>query len=573
MKHNLETKQIPRNLSPVISMLKSVKPQANELMIWVILQAESNTKNKELMEEGEQHENDDEETASQAQQRAEVEQSRKDLEQVESERLRIEAEQLEAQKKAQDNKNAAASRAVQQPPNKIPRKSAIGNHTQSREELQASREMSDGEADDWLAYENSRRKNNRQQTTPPTNRFMRSGVFTQQDMTHIGLGTFQPVPGELDDFDDFDLNSPSKRTAPVVHSTANGHAGRRSQHVNTPAVGAQIGMYDHQLNNSSYVFQTRKSIRMEPMPSNIPEKDKLLAWKNWLYTLELNFQKHGISEQYQMALELQLLAGLEVAKVVLVNRLWTPTADPDPDWPYYSMLKRKITKHFATLTNSQVLTMEYLAIQQNSGETIHEYAQRVKLMGDRLFEYNETLVTGVFLKGLRDKTLKERALTYGWSIEKTVQTAMRSAALRISGKTWGEEEGPSCTVAEVSRSSGAASAYETKRPMQRQQFNKPRYERSELPDSKAKACSNCGWDHGSDKRCPAAGKKCFECGRLGHWGRMCRAKGNTREGSKTNDRDSHTKKPTKKDYSGGKTIREVETSYSPEQVKQNSDSE
>lgn len=38
-------------------------------------------------------------------------------------------------------------------------------------------------------------------------------------------------------------------------------------------------------------------------------------------------------------------------------------------------------------------------------------------------------------------------------------------------------------------------------------------------------CSNCGGRHGAEESCPASGRPCHGCGKLGHFERMCRSRG------------------------------------------------
>ena len=43
---------------------------------------------------------------------------------------------------------------------------------------------------------------------------------------------------------------------------------------------------------------------------------------------------------------------------------------------------------------------------------------------------------------------------------------------------------------------------------------------------KQKSCPNCGGFHASEPRkiCPASGTKCRNCGKMGHWDKVCRSK-------------------------------------------------
>ena len=51
----------------------------------------------------------------------------------------------------------------------------------------------------------------------------------------------------------------------------------------------------------------------------------------------------------------------------------------------------------------------------------------------------------------------------------------------------------------------------------------------------AGGCNNCGLVHGPG-RCSADDKKCFDCGKLGHLGRVCRARTRSPSATRTEDR-------------------------------------
>jgi hypothetical protein len=183
----------------------------------------------------------------------------------------------------------------------------------------------------------------------------------------------------------------------------------------------------------------------------------------------------------------------------------------------YDSALQSLTERFDPVANKDMEIYEFRQITQSSGETLNEFYRRLKEKASTCEFANEeaeirtqiihkTSDARLRRKALRDEPDLKALLKYGLTLEQSdghsklleedKNTPYRQTNF-IKGKNWQE------------RKRGHNS-----------QGNNTRY--NAPAKQSTQKCRNCGGSYphiGGKSSCPAAGKKCFECGKMGHFGK------------------------------------------------------
>lgn len=147
---------------------------------------------------------------------------------------------------------------------------------------------------------------------------------------------------------------------------------------------------------------------------------------------------------------------------------------------------------------------------QEEGETIDQYATILRTLASTC-EFKDLkdglirdrIICGINNQNIRERLLRETDLT----LEKTLNICRAAEHSRQQLKTMHESSNANIdavrhkTTREISRPTDAS----------RRQVNDQR-----------KPCGNCGFSH-RPRSCPAYGKKCDNCSRIGHFAKCCRS--------------------------------------------------
>lgn len=168
-----------------------------------------------------------------------------------------------------------------------------------------------------------------------------------------------------------------------------------------------------------------------------------------------------------------------------------------------------------SLTDPTLTHQALLACKQKPGELANDYYIRLmKLVGSG--DYDNDFAKTHFINGLSDAFLKDAAITGGWSLAQTVAAASRRESYRAGGIA--SLLGPTESEPMVADVKYKRSQYTPKARGGRQsaqQGGSPRFQN--------RPCPNCGVAEHRYGTCPAIGKSCLKCGRLGHFKKVCRS--------------------------------------------------
>lgn len=159
---------------------------------------------------------------------------------------------------------------------------------------------------------------------------------------------------------------------------------------------------------------------------------------------------------------------------------------------------------------------------QREDETVERYLYRLK----QLIRYKDVepeFLAKQFPHGLRDKKFKEDAITQGWSVKTIVESANRRETLLAQEAEEAKRRVTSTHEVALIRNQWEGSFRENKSSKRRGSGRRPFKPADRNSSQTTTACPNCGIQNHFEGRCPAKGKSCMKCGKLGHFKAVCRS--------------------------------------------------
>ena len=228
----------------------------------------------------------------------------------------------------------------------------------------------------------------------------------------------------------------------------------------------------------------------------------------------------------------------------------------------YDTAKANLTEHFTPRKNVELEVLNFRRATQNAGETIDQYHTRLQTLAaycefhDKDTEIKHQIVQSCTSNKLRVRSLElptaDSTLEKILDLARRMETATRDARIMEGGPTHADPQ--KAEVHEVSgqahgargkrkkrrhprsnqggnqASNQASKQHDGARPKQQQ----PQRQQPKISNNK---CRNCGGEYphpGGATSCPANGKSCYGCGKIGHYGSVCRAGQNRSSGQPTN---------------------------------------
>lgn len=238
-------------------------------------------------------------------------------------------------------------------------------------------------------------------------------------------------------------------------------------------------------------------------------------WPRWVKRFERYRQASGLLHKAdeQQCNTLLYIMGPAAEDILLTFK--------DPDKLDYKSLIAKLTQYFTPRTNIIFERTAFHSRVQREAESIEDYLTDLHRLAETC-DYDtkfpglkEELIRDRLVAGLRDLHLKEKLqLEDNLTLAKAVQVCRNKEQVRkqLAG---GTDDDTMVGALNVN--------------LNRQKYNSTRYPkaRSSAPQSvqghKTGKCGFCGGPQRHPKsQCPAGSVKCFVCGSLGHYAKLCR---------------------------------------------------
>lgn len=275
-----------------------------------------------------------------------------------------------------------------------------------------------------------------------------------------------------------------------------------------------------------------KYVKIKPFPTNIPTAQK---WESWLdYRRKLRIQL----EPYTGASE-RILAGLlftnigeEVEQIISTRNLFPEVEDVDADFPHFTHLIEGLDGYFRGLSDETVNFSGFANMKQKTTESARDFQTRLIRQAEVCdLKEAKPMIRNQFIQGMRDREHAKRAFTDGTTLEDIVSAASRNESLMATTSLanplapWNDKQYPQEVASLTSDSRDRFSRSGQAKRGRWQGGNDRQHKDNQRND--IKPCGNCGIRAHRYNSCPAEGKKCNSCGKVGHFAKVCKQKSAT----------------------------------------------
>ena len=172
---------------------------------------------------------------------------------------------------------------------------------------------------------------------------------------------------------------------------------------------------------------------------------------------------------------------------------------------------QKFESYVRPKSNFRVARFQLRALKQDTGETIDSFLTRAKvILAQCNYSNPQEMLLDTLISGVNSETVQRKLIGKDESL--TVDKALDIIRTFESTQSQMSDIQDTRKVHALSKSSGG-------------QY-KPSPKATNRQPFKSGICWNCGNPHGRNDNCPAADVVCHDCGKVGHFGKMCLSKNN-----------------------------------------------
>ncbi len=260
-----------------------------------------------------------------------------------------------------------------------------------------------------------------------------------------------------------------------------------------------------------------------------PENMNLVAFRDWVNRFEDYAVITNLGDENLEKRRAVLRSALDTEW----TKMWTEgtieVKEPDDTPAIIKALEAYLRRHRHVLLDR----LEFHRRSQKDGETVDAYCTALREL-DRSCGYNhqcteaknhqEERLRDRLVCGLRNSSMRQEVLktpTDELTLDKVLATCRNVESSSATNSKLSGSQGGSVNVVRQSAYKKAKTSQQQQEAGKRQSAQQPR---ATTGDSK---CGNCGRPpHKSKEDCPAKGKECKGCGKLGHFKFVCRSEAN-----------------------------------------------
>ena len=257
-------------------------------------------------------------------------------------------------------------------------------------------------------------------------------------------------------------------------------------------------------------------------------------WEKWLRRLDTYFVAKNIRNNDQKKAQLLLMAGTKVYDI------YDTIAD---DADNFDQVKAKLSTHFRPLQDSSLATYMFREMSQNKDETVDQFVTRLKEAANNCdFHNKESEIRAQILQKTNNKKLRRNIFKNpNWTLNEVLtdarsleQSELRATSMEQQQSVPPIDDNAEREVNKLHRSRPTHAVSKQRHSNYSHNYSKP------TNSSSNNKCRNCGGNWPHKQGCPAKGKECHKCSKIGHFSKACRS------GSGSNQSTTYSRKPTGK---------------------------
>lgn len=281
-----------------------------------------------------------------------------------------------------------------------------------------------------------------------------------------------------------------------------------------------------------------KSCKPNPFPKGLPAAKQYAAWIDWKKQLEVSLELMNATSQHIKASLLFLHAGEEIREIISAYGYMPDRASVQDNFKHYDNVVARLDKYFQEATDETIDLETLWAMKQEQNETARVFLTRLMRQTALCDLHDGKIVRTNLLRGMANKGIAKLAMANDWELEKIIKAATREEALVVGQQPLSMFGQPAPAIEvfqmnkmkdyeecnQVERSKRSSETFRANENSQR--YKKPKFEPGRFTSRKryddVKPCPNCGIRFHRNGTCPAEGKSCLNCNKVGHFRRMCR---------------------------------------------------
>ncbi len=264
-----------------------------------------------------------------------------------------------------------------------------------------------------------------------------------------------------------------------------------------------------------------------PAPFNFQQPEDWPAWKRRFERFRVAAKLSDETEEVQVSTLLYVM-GPEADTAF--DQLGLTAANQKKWKNVIEGFDRQFTPATNTIHWRSVLHGRY----QKPGENYETYVRTLFEITDKCgYEDRNIAVRDQFVVGISDSKLrKELQRMADLTLDKALVRARQEEQLISQVAMQSQSQSHSSNV-------DAVGAGRRPTPGYRNHKKTPASHHQRSSNVNMNKCGNCGHGHGNSEQCPAMGKKCYRCGGMNHYKKLCRSAKQTRKPPQRNFRSTH----------------------------------
>lgn len=290
-----------------------------------------------------------------------------------------------------------------------------------------------------------------------------------------------------------------------------------------------------QRENQNFRYRSRSPrpaamIKPPEFPKDIPSEGKFEAWLDWVRVFKTSMELAGSMSQRMKANYLTLFGGEELRQIIAMRRMMPDVDAVQEDYRFFDKLVRSLSAYFREMTDPTIDVVAFMNAKQESKESAREFEIRLRRLADRCSsEPGEDMIKTRFIQGMRDREMAHRACIEAMDLEALVTRATRQEAFgkaKVQG-SFDPWSGGECSQVAAAVSYGketrqqSAARFKPKMNRLRPWAGRDNRASSNRTYRTHDSCKSCGLSSHRFGSCPAVGRECNRCRKVGHFERVC----------------------------------------------------
>ncbi|RUA05416.1 MAG: hypothetical protein DSY43_04620 [Gammaproteobacteria bacterium] len=273
--------------------------------------------------------------------------------------------------------------------------------------------------------------------------------------------------------------------------------------------------------------QTPHDIKMKSFCISEDPDETGRAWSNWKKEILTRFRYFRIDEVEDRVDAINIYGGELIRE--LIETLQDVSPPPGEEQNAFENILAKLDNYFTPMINPDCARSKLAEMYQSESESIAQYYVRLRIQVAKCsYSDPDDMVRSKLLQTMLDKRLRREAMVKRFTLQELLKHAANKEDIdrqaRAIEKTLHYSKNSRETQDQEVNKVYEKKAYSNRSTTQNRFASKPFNVSSDQRQSvDSNNCQYCGYNHkGPRSACPASGKTCNACSKIGHFARVCK---------------------------------------------------